>query len=236
MSDLILIVDDEPDLVSALEFALRREGFATRSATGGADALLRATQDPIPDLILLDLMLPDLQGTEVCRRLKSDPRTGHVPVIMITARSEEIDRVVGFEVGADDYVTKPFSTRELILRARAVLRRSRPRDDVASPDSVVFGRLKVDVAAHRAWVDGEEVELTALEFRLLQFFLGRRGRAQTRESLLDTVWGVQAAVTTRTVDTHVKRLRQKLGEAGVYVHTVRGVGYRFAGSPDEEAE
>ena len=236
MSDLILIVDDEPDLIGPLEFALRREGFGTRSAQTGADALLKATQDPLPDLVLLDLMLPDLPGTEVCRRLKADARTAHVPVIMVTARAEEIDRVVGFEVGADDYVVKPFSNRELILRVRAVLRRARPRDEPASADSVVFGRLKVDQAAHRVWVDGVEIILTALEFRLLATFLARRGRAQTRESLLEGVWGMQGSITTRTVDTHVKRLRQKLGEAGNYVHTVRGVGYRFAGSPDEVAE
>lgn len=236
MSDLILIVDDEIDLITPLEFALRREGFATRSAQSGGDALLKATQDPIPDLILLDLMLPDLPGTEVCRRLKSDARTAHVPVIMVTARAEEIDRVVGFEVGADDYVVKPFSNRELLLRVRAVLRRSRPKEELPAGESLVFGRLKVDHAAHRVWVDGVEIVLTALEFRLLSTFLSRRGRAQSRETLLDVVWGMQSAVTTRTVDTHVKRLRQKLGEAGNYVHTVRGVGYRFAGSPDEQAE
>ena len=236
MSDLILIVDDEPDLITPLEFALRREGFGTRAAQSGADALLKATQDPVPDLVLLDLMLPDLPGTEVCRRLKGDPRTAHVPVIMVTARAEEIDRVVGFEVGADDYVVKPFSNRELILRVRAVLRRSRPKEEPAAADSVVFGRLKVDQAAHRVWVDGGEIILTALEFRLLATFLSRRGRAQTRESLLEGVWGMQGSITTRTVDTHVKRRRLKLGEAGNYIHTVRGVGYRFAGSPDEVAE
>ncbi len=230
MEDLILIVDDEPDLVAALTFALRREGFRTRSASDGASALRGANGDPLPDLVLLDLMLPDMQGTEVCRRLKSDPVTADIPVIMLTARAEEIDRVVGFEVGADDYVPKPFSTRELVLRVRAVLRRARGREDTR--EMVTFGVLKVDEAGHQVWVDGEEAVITALEFRLLSLFLNRRGRALTREALLDEVWGQSTAVTVRTVDTHVKRLRQKLRAAGDYIQTIRGVGYKFAATPD----
>lgn len=226
MSDLILIVDDEPDLVSALGFAFGREGFRIRTAHDGASALREARRDPRPDLVLLDLMLPDIQGTEVCRRLKADGDTADIPVIMLTARAEEIDRVVGFEVGADDYVPKPFSTRELVLRIRAVLRRSRPRE--AEADDITIGRLRVDIAGHQAWVDDEERPLTALEFRLLTTLLQRRGRAQSREALLDDVWGASTAITTRTVDTHVKRLRQKLGAAGEYIQTIRGVGYKFA--------
>lgn len=229
MSPLILIVDDEPDLVSALGFAFRREGFQVRVAHTGTAALQEARREPLPELVLLDLMLPDIQGTEVCRRLKGDALTEEIPVIMLTARAEEIDRVVGFEVGADDYVSKPFSTRELVLRVRAVLRRARPRKD--SRAIVEFGVLRVDEAGHQVWVDGEERPLTALEFRLLTTFLSRRGRAQTREALLDEVWGASTAVTTRTVDTHVKRLRQKLGTAGEYIQTIRGVGYKLVASP-----
>lgn len=228
MSDLILIVDDEPDLVSALGFALGREGFRTRGAGDGTSALREAQLLPKPDLVLLDLMLPDIQGTEVCRQLKANPETADIPVIMLTARSAEIDRVVGFEVGADDYVPKPFSTRELALRIRAVLRRSRPRE--RSQHELQVGSLRVDIAGHQTWVDGEERILTALEFRLLTTLLQRRGRAQSREALLDEVWGSSTTVTTRTVDTHVKRLRQKLGSVGDYIQTIRGVGYKFASS------
>lgn len=234
MSELILIVDDEPELVRPLDFAFRREGFDTRVAHDGRTALALAAELPRPDLVLLDLMLPDISGTEVCRRLRADAATRDIPVIMVTARGEEIDRVVGFEVGADDYVVKPFSTRELVLRARAVLRRrSNAIPDESTGETTSFGRLRVDEAGHRAWVEGEEVQLTALEFRLLTTFLERKGRVQSRDVLLDTVWGVTTAVTTRTVDTHVKRLRQKLGAAGSYVQTIRGVGYRFRANPDD---
>ena len=234
MSDLILIVDDEPELVRPLEFAFKREGFETRVAHDGRTALDQAAEQPTPSLVLLDLMLPDISGTEVCRRLKADPLTRDIPVIMVTARGEEIDRVVGFEVGADDYVVKPFSTRELLLRARAVLRRSAAdQPTVTAGEVTTFGVLRVDEAGHRAWVEGEEVQLTALEFRLLTTFVGRRGRVQSRDVLLDNVWGMSTAVTTRTVDTHVKRLRQKLGAAGAYIQTIRGVGYRFRSSPED---
>ena len=234
MSDLILIVDDEPDLVSALGFALGREGFQTRGAGDGASALREAQINPKPDLVLLDLMLPDIQGTEVCRQLKANSATADIPVIMLTARSAEIDRVVGFEVGADDYVPKPFSTRELALRIRAVLRRSRPREQ--KQQAFTIGCLRVDVAGHQTWVNGTERVLTALEFRLLTTLLQRRGRAQSREALLDEVWGASTAITTRTVDTHVKRLRQKLGDAGEYIQTIRGVGYKFVSSTGSKSD
>jgi two-component system phosphate regulon response regulator PhoB len=232
MAERILIIEDEPDLVESLEWNLRREGYETCSAGTGRGGLELALATPTPDLVLLDLMLPDLAGTEVCRRLRAEPRTRAVPVVMLTAKGEEIDRVVGFEVGADDYVVKPFSIRELMLRLRAVLRRSEPSPSEAV-DERRFGRLRLDVAGHRAWVDDEELGLTALEFKLLVTLLERRGRVQTRERLLDDVWGIRADVTTRTVDTHVKRLRQKLGAAGPYVETRRGVGYRFRAEPDE---
>ncbi|MCA9537714.1 MAG: response regulator transcription factor [Myxococcales bacterium] len=231
MSGLILIVEDEHDLLNALEYNLEREGYRTRVASTGRAALEAASFDPPPDLVLLDLMLPDMPGTEVCRKLRADDRMREVPVMMVTAKNEEIDRVVGFEVGADDYVVKPFSMRELLLRVRAVLRRARVTGD--ERDEIVFGILRIDQPGHRVWVDDEEIRLTALEFRLLTTFHARRGRVQTREMLLSDVWGYQADVTTRTVDTHVKRLREKLGQAGMYIETVRGVGYRFRPRPDE---
>ena len=225
MPGLILIVDDEKDLVSTLEYNFEREGYQTRSALNGAEAVEQAKKTPLPDLVLLDLMLPDTSGTEVCRQLRAQAETKNIPVVMLTAKDDEIDRVVGFEVGADDYVTKPFSVRELMLRVRAVLRRSQS----APPPSeeLNFGVLRVDPSAHQVWHDGDEVTLTALEFKLLTTLLSRKGRVQTRKQLLDDVWGIQADVSTRTVDTHVKRLRQKLGEAGEYIETLRGVGYRF---------
>ena len=230
----ILIVDDERDLVQVVEFNLRQAGFETIAAYDGEQALA-AVRHRLPDLVLLDLMLPDLPGTEICRNLKSNPRTKSVPVIMLTARGEEVDRVVGFELGADDFVTKPFSVRELVLRVKAVLRRGagaasegdRPREQV--------GPVRIDPTAHRAFVEGKEVELTALEFKLLSTFMSRLGRVQTREMLLQDVWELSADLQTRTVDTHVKRLREKLGEGRDLIETVRGVGYRMV-DPAEQGE
>jgi len=232
MQDLILIVEDEPDLAATLDYTLQREGYATRMAPTGAAALAEARREPVPDLILLDLMLPDLSGLEVCRQVRGHESTKRVAILMLTAKGEEIDRVVGFEVGADDYVVKPFSIRELVLRIAALLRRSRGLE--ASAELLTFGRLRLDGPAHRAWLDGDELQLTALEFKLLAVLMSRRGRVQTRDTLLTDVWGYMADVTTRTVDTHVKRLREKLGAAGSYVETVRGVGYRFRDSPVED--
>ncbi len=234
---LILVVEDEPDLARTLEYNLRREGHETRHAATGGAALEFAfgseSESPTPDLVLLDLMLPDIPGTEVCKRLRSEPRTRAVAIIMLTAKDQEIDRVVGFELGADDYVAKPYSTRELMLRVQAVLRR---RGGATSnpPEETSFGALRIDRDGYRVWVDGEETTLTALEFRLLVLLVERRGRVQTREGLLSDVWGIDADVTTRTVDTHVKRLRQKLGAAGAYIETLRGVGYRCRSTPSEE--
>lgn len=230
MSGLILIIEDEPDLVSTLQYNLEREGFTTRAALDGKTGLEAALLEPLPDLVLLDLMLPDIGGTEVCRGLRNDARTQGIPVIMVTAKGAEIDRVVGFEVGADDYVVKPFSVRELLLRIRAVLRRT--HGDSAEPDIIEFGEIAVDVPAHRVRIDGVEVPLTVLEFKLLTTLLNRRGRVQSREQLLSDVWEYNADVNSRTVDTHVKRLREKLAVAGRYVQTVRGIGYRFAAEPD----
>jgi two-component system phosphate regulon response regulator PhoB len=233
MSSLILIVDDEQDLLNTLEYNLQREGFQTRCSDTGKGAIEAAQQRPVPDLILLDLMLPDMAGTEVCRAIRKVDATRNTPVVMLTAKGEEIDRVVGFEVGADDYVVKPFSVRELILRIRAVLRRTgAPETQV---EAIVFGILRLDLAAHRCWISDSEANLTALEFKLLRKLLERRGRVQTREVLLADVWGFSADVTTRTVDTHVKRLRQKIGDAGRYIETLRGVGYRFRSEADENS-
>lgn len=231
----ILVVEDEPDLQQVLGYNLRQAGHEVVAATRGEDGLQLA-RTRSPDLVLLDLMLPDLAGTDVCRSLKKDASTERIPVIMLTARGEEVDRVVGLELGADDYVVKPFSVRELLLRIQAILRRGGERTEAPPGDTVKFGCLRVDRAAHRVWVNDEEVTLTALEFRLLLALHDARTRVQTRSVLLDHVWGIEADITTRTVDTHVKRLRQKIGPAGAYVITIRGVGYRFAESPDEVAE
>jgi two-component system phosphate regulon response regulator PhoB len=228
---LILVVDDELDIVDTLTYNLQQEGFRTRSARTGSEAVKCALERPHPDLVLLDLMLPDLNGNEVCRRLRTETTLGRLPVIMLTAKDAEIDRVVGFEVGADDYVTKPFSVRELMLRIRAVLRRASDEPLAPSTKKIEFGSLRVDPDAHQVWVGAEEIVLTALEFRLLATLLDRRGRVQTRTTLLEDVWGIHADITTRTVDTHVKRLREKLGAAGDYVETIRGVGYRLRAQP-----
>ena len=226
MAGTILLVDDEQDLIETLRYSLEREGYATLSAGNGATALGYLGQGVIPDLVLLDWMLPDMSGTEVCRTLRMTERTRQVPVIMVSARSEEIDRVVGFELGADDYVTKPFSVRELLLRIRAILRRRAA--DAVSVEEPKFDRLRVDLERHQVWIDDQPITLTALEFRLLTTLMARRGRVQTREMLLQDVWGLQVDVTTRTVDTHVQRLRKKLGAVvGNYIETLRGVGYRM---------
>ena len=231
MAARVLVIEDEVDLATTLEYNLRTEGFLVQLAYSGRQGLSAATADPLPDVIVLDLMLPDLAGTEICRRLREHDRTHDVPIIMCTAKGEEIDRVVGFEVGADDYLVKPYSVRELVLRIRAQLRH-RTQRTTGEPARFRHGVLDVDPDAHRAWVEGSEVALTALEFRLLHTLVARRGRVQTRDALLRDVWGIEADVTTRTVDTHVKRLREKLGAAGGYIETLRGVGYRFAGDSD----
>lgn len=224
----ILIIEDEIDLQRVLDYNLRQAGHEVLQALKGEDGL-RLARSEQPDLVLLDLMLPDLGGNEICKTLKRSPETARIPVVMLTARGEEIDRVLGFELGADDYVVKPFSVRELLLRIQAVLRRQSVEPDTST--HVTFGRLRIDNEAHRVWVDETEAQLTALEFRLLVALYDARNRVLTRSVLLDVVWGIEAEVTTRTVDTHVKRLRQKIGAAGEYIETIRGVGYRFAERP-----
>jgi len=215
----VLVVDDEPDLLELVRINLAQSGYTVETAASGSDALAALRRAP-PDVMILDLMLPDLSGTELCARVRADQRLAALPIIMLTAKSEEIDRVVGLELGADDYVTKPFSPRELALRVRA------PTGEEARV--LEHGALRVDPDSHRASVDGREITLTAKEFQLLVALMGRPGRVMTRERLLDEVWGSDITVTSRTIDTHLKRLREKLGRAGDLIETVRGVGYRFA--------
>jgi two-component system, OmpR family, phosphate regulon response regulator PhoB len=220
----VLIVDDERDLAELIDFNLRAAGFTTRVAFTG-EAALQAAREQRADLVLLDVMLPDLSGVEVCRQLRAAATTRDVLIVMLTAKGEEADRVRGFEVGADDYVTKPFSVRELVLRLKAILRRGVPGRE--EPSQLTLGPLALDVTSHRFHVEGREVPLTALEFRLLEYLLARVGRVQSREQLLAEVWGLSSHLETRTIDTHILRLRDKLGPARVYLETVRGVGYRL---------
>jgi phosphate regulon transcriptional regulator PhoB len=225
MGGRVLIVEDEPDIRDLLAFHLEREGYhVTRSRTG-ADALRQVRARP-PDLILLDLMLPELGGLDVCRRLRQDPRTASVPIVMLTARGEEVDRILGLELGADDYIVKPFSPKEVVARVRAVLRRAGARDGAAP---VVSGRLVIDPDRHTVHVDAAPIELTPKEFDLLRALAEARGRVLSREFLLDRVWGYASAgeIESRTVDVHVRRLRVKLGEEGQRITTVKGVGYRL---------
>ncbi|MEO5350939.1 MAG: response regulator transcription factor [Magnetococcus sp. YQC-3] len=228
----ILIVEDEEDLLATLEYNLRREGYLTHGFATGEQGLEWALQHGPPGLALLDVMLPGISGIEVCYRLRSHERTRDTPIVFLTARGEDVDRVIGFELGADDYVVKPFNVRELLLRIRAVLRRSGQDALVATEtndhDGERFGsRLCLNSKRHQLWVDGEEVILTPLEFRLLSLLLARIGHVQSRESLLSDVWDVDAPIQTRTVDVHIKRLREKLGHAGEMIETIRGVGYRI---------
>ncbi len=224
MKQRILVVDDEPDLLELVRVNLAQAGFEVETASTGRKAL-ESVRRSAPDLIVLDLMLPDIQGTDVCRELRTDPEFARLPIIMLTARADEVDRVVGFELGADDYVTKPFSPRELTLRVRAILRRRSQQID--EEESLEHRSLRLDSERHRCFVENVEVDLTAKEFDLLKRLMRRPGRVSTRDQLLEEVWGHDVTVTTRTIDTHVKRLREKLGNAGAMIETVRGIGYRF---------
>jgi two-component system phosphate regulon response regulator PhoB len=226
MSRPILIVDDEQDLLDLIGHHLEEAGFQTLRATGGRDALRLAAAHQ-PAAILLDIMLPDIQGTEVLRQLRRDPATSAVPILFLTAKGTEMDRVIGFELGADDYVVKPFSPRELALRVRALVRRSSGSAQDTEP-AIVRGAIEADRARHLVFVAGEPVALTPTEFRLLTYLMERPGRVVSRQKILDNVWGSDVFVTDRTVDTHVKRLRTKLGECADMIETVRGVGYRLS--------
>jgi two-component system phosphate regulon response regulator PhoB len=225
MRQRVLIVDDEPDITEMLAYNLEQAGYAVTSVGSGEKAFAELKRGPV-DLILLDIMLPDVPGTEICKRLRRDPATASVPIIMLTAKTQEIDRVVGLELGADDYVSKPFSVREIVLRVGAILRRVQPAPTEPSA-RLEIGKLSIDVAEHRVLVEGEEIPLTALEFKLLYDLASRLGRVQTREGLLERVWGYVPGIETRTVDTHVKRLREKLAGARDQLETIRGVGYRL---------
>lgn len=228
MSATILIVEDEKDLVNTLEYNLRLDGYRTICAYTGKDGLDLAFGNPAPDFVLLDLMLPDTKGIEVCRRLRGDDRTHSIPVLILTAKHDEIDRIVGFEVGADDYMTKPFSVRELLLRIRVLLRRSvERRSGNKTVQELALGSLRINPSGYQVWNNGVKVALTALEYRLLFALFRRAGQVQTREALLTEAWGVQCGLTERAVDTHIARLRRKLGSAGDYIDTLRGVGYRL---------
>ena len=220
----ILIVEDERDVVDLLTLNLRKAGgFIISTASDGAAGLQKARTEK-PAFIILDLMLPKMPGLEVCKILKTDPGTRHIPIMMLTAKAEEIDRIVGLEFGADDYVTKPFSPREVVLRIKAILRRGRGESD---EETVTAGAITIDPVRHQVSVGGKRVHLTSIEFKLLRTLLQRRGRVQARDRLLNDVWGYESVIDTRTVDTHVRRLREKLGKAGDVIETVRSFGYRF---------
>ena len=230
MSQKILIIEDEPDIRKTLEYNISREGYEVISASSLSEAKQNLESSSF-SLLLLDLMLPDGSGLDLFRELKQDKSKSSMPVIILTAKDDEVDKVVGFELGADDYVTKPFSVRELILRVKAVLKRGVSKSDNVEVERQ-FGELKIDVDSHEVFVNDEQISLTALEFKLLRQLVDRRGRVQSRDQLLSDVWGYSSDVTTRTVDTHIKRLREKLGDMGKYVQTIRGVGYKFTRTPE----
>ncbi len=226
----VLVVEDEPDIAALIAYQLTREGFRVETVGNGAEALEAVGKDT-PDLVVLDRMLPGLSGDAVLARLRSEPSTAHVPVLLLTAKREQEDRITGLELGADDYLTKPFSPRELVLRAQAILRRVKDTGMSSGGRVLRAGPLHLDVDAHRASLDGEDFELTPTEFRLLQALMERRGRTQSRKQLLEKAWSLESTISgrlrTRTVDMHVRRLRSKLGEVGGWIQTVRGFGYRL---------
>ena len=230
MSETILIVDDEPDTLELVEYNLRGYGYQVLKAADGEEALAQVRRRS-PNLIVLDVMLPGLSGREVCKILRQNPATASVPILMLTAKADEIDRILGLELGADDYVTKPFSPRELVLRIRGLLQRSAPTP-AAQAERIHTHNLVIDLPRHAVWVENERVELTATEFKLLTLLAQREGRVQSREKLLQEVWGYESLIDTRTVDTHIRRVREKLGSAAQFVETVRGVGYRFVTEPE----
>jgi two-component system, OmpR family, phosphate regulon response regulator PhoB len=226
----VLVVEDEPDIAALIAYQLTREGFRVETAGNGPEAL-DAVGREVPDLVVLDRMLPGLSGDEVLGRLKSEPSTAHVPVLVLTAKREQEDRIEGLELGADDYLTKPFSPRELVLRARAIIRRVQEAGMTSGGRVLRAGPIRLDVESHRTSIGDEELSLTPTEFRLLQVLMERRGRTQSRKQLLEKAWSVESRVSdriqTRTVDMHVRRLRAKLGDVGEWIQTVRGFGYRL---------
>ena len=220
----ILIIEDEQDVVDLLTLNLRKAGFALSTATDGATGL-RMAREESPSLIILDLLLPKMPGLEICKVLKTDIATRQIPILMLTAKAEEIDRIVGLEFGADDYVTKPFSPRELVLRVNAILRRA--KGEVVEEKKLSIGSITVDQSRHQVTVGDKPVRLTSVEYKLLSMLMRRQGRVQARDRLLNEVWGYESIIDTRTVDTHIRRLRKKLGKASAAIETVRGFGYRI---------
>ena len=220
----IYIVEDEPDIRETLSYNLAQEGFMV-SQFSNAELCLETLKQTKPDLLILDLMLPGMSGLDLCKIIRNDSELERLAIIILTAKGEEVDRIIGFELGADDYVTKPFSVRELILRVKVILKKQ--LEPIADNELIEFGPIKLNLAAHEVLINDDEVILTALEFKLLKHLVLRRGRVQTRDQLLGDVWGYSSEVTTRTVDTHIKRLREKLGQVGDYIQTIRGVGYRL---------
>lgn len=220
----ILVVDDEPEAVELVAFNLKAAGCEVITASDGAEALNKARRVQ-PNLVILDVMMPEIDGMEVCKLMRRDPATNSIPIIMLTAKASEVDRVLGLELGADDYVVKPFSPRELVLRVKKLLDRGKPAE--SAKEKLVFGDLVIDLPRHMVFWKGKEILLTATEFKLLSTLAQRRGRVQSRDVLLRDVWGYESLIDTRTVDTHMRRLREKLGVAARYLDTLRGVGYRF---------
>lgn len=222
----ILVVDDEPDVTDLLVYTLKAKGFSVE-AVNNPHASIGLARSFLPDLVILDVMMPELNGIQICRMLRADPKLKRVPVIFLTAKAEENDRIQGLESGADDYICKPFSTKELVLRIQSILRRT--TEGVAEPAKhLQTGEIVLDIDRHAITVHGKPVELTATEFKLLHLLMERRGRVQTREHLLINVWNYETEIETRTVDTHVRRLREKLGSEADWIETIRGVGYRMA--------
>ena len=224
MSKHILIVEDEKDLSDTLEYNFKNAGYKVSMSLEGNKAISLATGKNNPDLVILDLMLPDISGLDVCKEIRSNPVSKNTPILMLTAKGEEVDRILGFELGADDYLVKPFSLRELTLRVAALLKRNVP---IESDENIILGDLNIDLAAHRVFLETSEVTLTAKEFDLLLHLARHNGRVQTRDYLLEQIWGYSSDVTTRTVDTHIKRLRSKIGSFGNLIETVRSIGYRL---------
>ena len=226
MNAKILIVEDERDIVELLQYHLQEAGFETDYVRNGADALHRAVEKS-PDLILLDLMLPEVDGLIVCRLLKNDPRTKNIPIVMVTAKTEARDRIAGLELGVDDYITKPFSPKEVVLRVSAVLRRIQVGKQAEKTKQIQRHGLTIDLDKHQVLTETGPIDLTATEFKLITLFARSPGRVFTRDILMDVIWGAEYYGIDRTVDTHVSRLRRKLGEFGEHIETVHGVGYRF---------
>ena len=226
-SKKILVVDDEPDVTELVAYHLKANGFLVETVNdpNGGIGVARSF---LPDLVILDVMMPDLSGIQICRMLRADPKLKKVPVIFLTAKAEENDRVQGLETGADDYICKPFSTKELILRVQTILRRLAEAAAPEEPKRLQAGRIVIDIERHEVTVHDKPVDLTATEFNLLRLLMERRGRVQTREHLLLNVWNYETEIETRTVDTHVRRLREKLGDEADWIETIRGVGYRLA--------